>query len=93
MTGQLDLALAGGHAIDPSEGWRGEAGKGELGSSDRLPPGPYSVGATIWQSGEGPPWTVRCGDGRAVAGHIPSREIAETICAALNRCEPAPGMK
>lgn len=62
---------------------------GELGAGDEMPPGPYTVGMTYWEGfGEGPPWTVRCGDGRAVAGHVGSREIAEAIALALNRCFP-----
>lgn len=84
MSAQLGLGLEGGSSIIP------DRGKGELGAGDLMPPGPYSVGLTHWQSGDGelhdgPPWTVVCGDGRAIAGYIPSREIAEEIAAALNR--------
>ena len=90
MTAQLGLALEGGAAIDPKEGWSGEAGNGELGADDTLPPGPYRIGLTRWQGGdeaihEGLPYVVRCADGRAVAGHVPSRRIAEAIADALNR--------
>lgn len=56
----------------------------ELTSHDTLPPGPYSVGLTHTQRGDSPPWTVVCGTGQAVAGHIPSRAIAECIALALN---------
>lgn len=88
MTAQLGLALEGGVALDPREGWAGELGVG-----DAMPPGPYTVGLTRWQGGddhvhEGPPWTVDCRDGRAVAGHVPSREIADAIAAALNAARP-----
>lgn len=55
----------------------------ELGSTDSLPPGPYGVGLTHTSSGDSLPFTVTCGDGRAVAGHVPSRHIAEAIVAAL----------
>jgi hypothetical protein len=34
-----------------------------------------------------PPWTVVCGDGRAVAGHVPSAAIAGEIAMALNTVE------
>jgi hypothetical protein len=30
------------------------------------------------------PFTVRCGDGRAIAGHVNSRACAEAIVDALN---------
>lgn len=60
--------------------------KGELGTTDTPPPGPYSVGMTKGPHGEtAPPWTVVCGDGRAIAGHVPSREIAQAIALAMNR--------
>ena len=35
------------------------------------------------------PWTVQCGDGRAIAGHVQSREIADAIAAALNQAHSA----
>lgn len=57
---------------------------GELTSRDALPPGPYGVGLTHTPHGDSVPWTVTCGDGRAVAGHVPSKAIAEAIVAALN---------
>lgn len=57
---------------------------------DPMPPGPYSVGLTHWLAGDGVehdsrPYTVLCGDGRAIAGHVESRACAEAICAALNQ--------
>lgn len=59
--------------------------EGELGAGDALPPGPYSVGMYEGPRGEtAPPWVVRCGDGRAIAGHVPSRQIAEKIAEAMN---------
>jgi hypothetical protein len=61
---------------------------GELGRGDALPPGPYSVGLTHGMREDGPPWTVQCGDGRAVSGHVPSREIAVAIVEALNLLYP-----
>lgn len=94
MTAQLGLVLEGGQALDPREGWFGDPGKGELGADATMPPGPFSAGLTRWQGGdnaihEGPPHTARCGDGRAVAGHVPSRQIAEAIADALNAARPA----
>jgi len=61
-------------------------GIGELGDGDDMPAGPYRVGLTHEEGGfDGPPYTVCCGDGRAVAGHVPSRQIAQAIADALNR--------
>jgi len=61
---------------------------GELDSRSDLPPGPFSTGLTKGPGGElGPPHTVTCGTGQAVAGHIPSKAIAEMIAAALNIVE------
>ena len=57
-----------------------------LASGDPLPAGPYSVGMTwhmgvkAWQ----PPYTVRAANGRVIAGHIPSRLIAQLIATCLN---------
>ena len=59
-------------------------GRGEFTSQDTMPPGPYKTGLTHSPAGDGPPWTVVCGDGRAIAGHVPSRDIAEKIVIALN---------
>jgi hypothetical protein len=59
--------------------------KGELDSRSLLPRGPYGVGLTHGPRGEdSPPWTVTCGTGQAVAGHVPSKAIAEAIAKALN---------
>ncbi len=93
MSRQLDLTLAGGQAINPGERIGDLApSSGELDSGSTLPPGPYSIGLTRWLGGddqqhEGLPFTVRCGDGRAIAGHVPSRDIAEAIADALNARE------
>lgn len=57
---------------------------GELDSSATLPPGPYAVGLTHGPNGDSPPYTVNCGTGQAVAGHIPSKAIAEAIADTLN---------
>lgn len=85
---QQSFSLEGGSSIIPDR-----ISSGELDAESTLPPGPYSAGMTHWISGdgeshEGIPYTVRCGDGRAVAGHVPSREIAEAIADALNRSYP-----
>lgn len=86
MSAQPSLDLAGGTAVDQSDGVSGlPPGKGELSRGDSLPAGPYGVGLTHTQRGDEPPYTVTCGDGRAVAGHVPSREIAGAIAEALNR--------
>lgn len=82
MSAQLGLGLEGGSAFGVSEFPRG---LGELGAGDPLPPGPYRVGLTHGEEGDFPPWTICCADGRAIAGHVPSRECAEAIVAALNR--------
>lgn len=56
---------------------------------DPMPPGPYSVGMTIGPRGELEwPFTVVCGDGRAIAGHIHSRVCAGAIVSALNAVRP-----
>ncbi|MDE2103658.1 MAG: hypothetical protein KGL39_40850 [Patescibacteria group bacterium] len=51
-------------------------------------PGPYSIGLTITSQGLSQPYVIRCGDGRAIAGHVESRACAEAIVDALNRVFP-----
>jgi len=54
-------------------------------STDSLPPGPYAVGLTHGPgSYAGPPYAVTCGDGRAIAGHVESKAIAQDIADAMN---------
>jgi hypothetical protein len=61
-----------------------------LDSSDTLPPGPYTVGLTSGPGDyRGVPYTIVCGDGRAIAGHVPSKAIAEAIADAMNQAEHA----
>jgi hypothetical protein len=84
VSAQLGLMLAGGSGAIPEP-----LNRGELGDGDALPPGPYTVGLTHWQAPDGTlhdgmPYTVVCATGQAVAGHVPSREIAEAIAVALN---------
>ncbi len=67
--------------------------KGELDALSGLPEGPYAVGLTHQPHGDSPPWTVTAGCGRAVAGHVPSKAIADAIAFALNMLHPRPGMK
>lgn len=87
MSAQPTLNLAGGSAYGVVDQPRGQ---GELGAGDALPPGPYTIGLTHEEYGySGPPWTVCCGDGRAIVGHVPSREIAQAIADVLNREFPA----
>lgn len=86
---QLGFDLVGGDATTV------ERPPGEFGDGDPLPPGPYAPGLTHWQGADGAwhdsiPYTVCCADGRAVAGHVPSRDIAEAIAVALNARFPAP---
>ncbi len=60
---------------------------GELDSTATMPPGPYNIGLTHGPNGDFPPYTVVCGDGRAVCGHVPSAAIAGEIAMALNTVE------
>ena len=60
-------------------------GLGEIARGDPLPPGPYAVGMTHTEHGDEWPYTVVCGDGRAIAGHVNSKACAEAIVDALNR--------
>lgn len=60
---------------------------------DPMPLGPYSIGLTHWQAGDGllhdsRPYTIVCATGQAIAGHVESRACAEAIVAALNRAAP-----
>jgi len=58
---------------------------GEIARGDPMPPGPFSVGMMHGPNGALEwPFTIRCGDGRAIAGHVPSRECAQAIVDALN---------
>jgi hypothetical protein len=66
---------------------RAAATLGELDSQATMPEGPFLVGLTHTPHGDMPPWTVVCGDGRAVAGHVPSAAIAGEIAMALNTVE------
>ncbi len=85
---QLDMGLVGGAGLIPELPLRQA-----VTAYEPIPPGPYSVGLTHWISGDGEahdtqPYTILCGDGRAIAGHVESRQIAETIAEALNACLP-----
>jgi hypothetical protein len=60
------------------------SGLGEIGRNDPMPPGPYRVGLTHGQRGDEWPYTIVCGDGRAIAGHIHSKACADQIVFALN---------
>lgn len=67
--------------------------RASIADDDPMPPGPFRVDLTYWWGGdgiahEGRPYTVRCGDGRCVAGHVPSLDCATAIAAALNRQYP-----
>jgi hypothetical protein len=58
---------------------------GEIARDDPLPLGPFSVGLMHGPKGALEwPFTVVCGDGRAIAGHVNSRACAEAIVDALN---------
>lgn len=88
MSAQLGLFEAPA-PVDNREGWRGTAGKGEISATDPLPPGPYGIGLTHTQHGDEPPYTVVCGDGRAIAGHVNSKACADAIAEAMNARFPA----
>jgi hypothetical protein len=63
----------------------GRLSPGEIGRTDPMPPGPYHVGLTHGPRGDdGWPYTIVCGDGRAIAGHVNSKECADAIVFALN---------
>lgn len=80
-----DPAFAEADAADLKRpGNRGTGGNGELSADSFLPRGEFYIGLTHSPQGDMPPWTVCCGDGRAVAGHVPSKAIAEAIAKALN---------
>ncbi len=66
---------------------RAAAALGELDAFSTMPAGPYAIGLTHTPHGDFPPYTVVCGDGRAVAGHVPSAAIAGEIAMALNTVE------
>lgn len=73
----------------PGEGISGlPKGRPCIARTDPLPPGPYSVGLTKIQHAdgyyEGQPYTIVCGDGRAIAGHVDSAACAEAIARAMN---------
>jgi hypothetical protein len=65
-----------------------------IGADDALPPGPYAVGLTHYWGGDGhahssPPYTVICGDGRAIIADIQSRQIADAVADAMNKVYPS----
>lgn len=86
MTAQLGLELKGGSALIPDALFEASFGVG-----DPMPAGPFSVSLTTCDGPDGRyqaiPWIVVCGDGRCVAGHVPSLAIAEAIANALNAAE------
>lgn len=86
MTAQFSLGLEGGNAPDPKEGVFGPPRVAASSApAIRCRPAPTASASPHGPDGDGPPWTLCCGDGRAVAGHVPSRECAEAIVEALNR--------
>lgn len=71
----------------PIGGLRGVA----LGTGDPLPPGPFAL-SMLFDMGLGSyllPYCVVGADGRTVAGHIPSLEIAKAVRDALNQVHPS----
>lgn len=90
MSAQPMLDLAGDTDREPREGIADlPASKGEISRTDSMPPGPYGVGMTHTQRGDEWPYTITCGDGRAIAGHVNSRACAQAIADVLNREFPA----
>jgi hypothetical protein len=63
--------------------------KAAVAFGDPLPPGPYAVGLTHSPRGDSRPFTLVCGDGRAIAGHIESRACADALAEAMNLRHPA----
>ena len=73
-----------------------------LAAGDPFPTGSYSVGLTkivaggtsalspVRIVGLEQPWTICCGDGRAIVGWIDSKATAYAVAAALNAVYPGP---
>jgi len=63
-----------------------------LTEEDDLPPGPYRLGMTYDFETEqySRPFCIVAGDGRTIAGHIPSLAIARKLSALLNEEEGEP---
>jgi hypothetical protein len=58
---------------------------GEIARNDPMPPGPFRVGMMHGPSGALEwPYTIVSADGRAIAGHVPSKACADAIVFALN---------
>lgn len=57
----------------------------EIPADAAMPVGPYAVGLTLGPNGASPPYTVICGTGQAIAGHVASKACAQAIADALNR--------
>lgn len=55
---------------------------------DQMPAGPYTIGLTSTPHGLSQPYIIRCGDGRAIAGHVESLDVATKIVRALNAAYP-----
>jgi hypothetical protein len=72
---------------------RGNGSMPAIAAGDALPAGPYGVGLTSTPYGVSPPFTLICGAGRALAGHIESYQIAQAIAAAMNAAHPAPSRR
>lgn len=89
---QFALLLGDDEPTDPRAG--NPPLQASIAGDDAMPSGPFRVGMTHWWGGDGiakqgRPYTVQCGDGRAVAGHVESLDCAEKIAEALNRVFPA----
>lgn len=82
----MQLNLFGGEFVLPEGGPRGPA----IGNGDPLPPGPYSLSMLYDIPGEYylPPFSVVAGNGKTIAGHIPSLPIAKAVRDALNQVHP-----
>jgi hypothetical protein len=80
---ETQLSLFGGEVfVLPEGGPQGPA----VSADDGLPPGPYRLGLLYDYGAEAymPPFSVVAGDGRTIAGHIPSLKIAVRVRDLLN---------
>lgn len=88
MNAPRQMTMLFGEEFDlPMGGPKGVA----LGAGDPLPPGPFALSLfyDMMLASHVLPFSVVGADGRTVAGHIPSLEIATAIRDALNQAHPS----
>lgn len=89
MTAPRQMTMLFGEEFDlPPTGPGGPS----FGTGDPLPPGPFALSMLFdFELGRHVvPYSVVGADGRTVAGHIPSLEIAKAVRDALNAVHPLP---